>query len=415
VSRLHAPGFADLRIAVVSPFVDRHHGTERAIAELLERLANFYHCEIHLYAQRVEGLSLGDSGAARPENAGIIVWHKVPVLWGPHVGQFLGWMVWNGMLRWWHFRFRGVKFDRVLSPGINCLDADVIIVHALFHRLRELSREENADTQAKPGFFRGFHRSVYYGLLTRLERRIYSNKNVSLATVSQRSADLLKRYFGRQDVRVIPNGVDTREFSPSARLGHRTEARLKRNFRDSELVLLFIGNDWRVKGLPAVLKAMAATPGLPLHLLVVGDDLRGPYQEMAKSLGILERCRWESTCSDVVDLYAAADVYVSPSLEDSFGMPVAEAMACGLPVITSVFAGVSGLMRNEVDGFVLEDPRDTQALQVLLERLYSDKTLRQQIGASAGKTVQDWTWDGNAAAVWELLKEAAADDGKTQV
>lgn len=399
----------------MSPFVDRRHGTERALAELLERLASTYHCEIHLYAQRVEGLRLDDPLTSRLENAGTIIWHKVPSFRGPHLAQFLAWMACNGMLRWRDIRFFGAKFDLVLSPGINCLDANVIIVHALFHRLREILPEGNSDSQASLGFLRDLHRRVYYGLLSALERRIYTDKNVSLATVSQRSADLLKRYFGRQDVRVIPNCVGTREFSPSARLVHRTEARLKRNFPDSELVLLLIGNDWLVKGLPAVLKAMAAATGLPLRLLVAGDDLRGPYQEMAKSLGILERCSWESTRSDVIDLYAAADVYVSPSLEDSFGMPVAEAMACGLPVVTSVFAGVSGLMRNEIDGFILEDPRDVQALQILLERLHSDNALRQQIGAAAIKTVQDWTWDRNAAAVWELLKEAAADDGKSQV
>ena len=57
-------GCADLRLAVVSPFVDRRHGTERALAEVLERLASNEHCEIHLYAQRVESLSLAQPGAA---------------------------------------------------------------------------------------------------------------------------------------------------------------------------------------------------------------------------------------------------------------------------------------------------------------------------------------------------------------
>ena len=57
---LRAAGYSDLRLAVVSPFVDRRHGTERALAELLERLAGDYGCEIHLYAQRVEDLHISD-------------------------------------------------------------------------------------------------------------------------------------------------------------------------------------------------------------------------------------------------------------------------------------------------------------------------------------------------------------------
>jgi UDP-glucose:(heptosyl)LPS alpha-1,3-glucosyltransferase len=173
-------------------------------------------------------------------------------------------------------------------------------------------------------------------------------------------------------------------------------------------VLLLIGNDWRVKGVPAILAAMAAAPALPLHLLVAGNDAVDPFQEMAKHLGILERCQWEPPRGDVIDLYAAADVYVSPSHEDSFGLPVAEAMACGLPVITSVFAGVSGLVRDEIDGFVLPDPDVAHALTQLFERLHIDEALRHRIGRAAAGEVLDWTWDRNAEAIWELLNEAAA-------
>jgi glycosyltransferase involved in cell wall biosynthesis len=397
-----------LRLAVVSPFVDRRHGTERALAELLERLARDYHCQIHLYSQRVDDLVLDDPDVPRVAEKGAIWWHKVPAVGGPHLLQFVNWIAANGFLRWYYRLFRNSSVDLVLSPGINCLNADIVIVHALFHRLREFSSEESSDSSTQTGFFRRLHRRAYYALLAALERRVYSDRNVLLAAVSQRTADLLARYFLRRDVRVIPNGVDTGQFYTSARLGRRSEARNRRNFRDADFVLLLIGNDWRVKGVPAILAAMAAAPALPLHLLVAGNDAVDPFREMAKHLGILERCQWEPPRGDVIDLYAAADVYVSPSHEDSFGLPVAEAMACGLPVITSVFAGVSGLVRDQIDGFVLPDPDDTHALAQLLERLHIDETLRHRIGRAAAGEVLDWTWDRNAKAIWELLNEAAA-------
>src|SRR5277367_842837 len=112
---LRTTGCADLRIAVVSPFVDRRHGTERALAELLERLARDYGCEIHLYAQRVEDLQISDPHAARSKESGAIFWHKVPSIPGPHVVQFLAWMFLNGFLRWWHSTLGGAKYDLVLS------------------------------------------------------------------------------------------------------------------------------------------------------------------------------------------------------------------------------------------------------------------------------------------------------------
>ena len=389
--------------------MDRRHGTERALAELLERLARVYGCEIHLYAQHVADLALDDPGLQRSGVSAGIIWHRVMRLRAPHVVQFLGWMACNRALRWWHTHPRGAKFDLVLSPGINCLDADIIIVHASFQRLLELLNDEATGAKTHAGFLRRFHRWVYYGLLAALERRIYPNTNVTLLTVSQRSADLLKRHFGRQEVPVIPNCVDTRQFSPPVRLGRRREARLKRDYSDGELVILLVGNDWRAKGLAVLLKAVAAKPGLLFRVLVAGEDAPAPYQAMAKSLGILEQCRWESARADVMDLYAAADMYVSPSLEDSFALPVAEAMASGMPVVTSSLAGVSELIRNDVDGFILRDPHDTQGLQRLLERLYGDATLRRRISESAAQTAREWTWDRHAAAVWEVIKTSAAD------
>jgi glycosyltransferase involved in cell wall biosynthesis len=401
-----------LRIAVVSPFVDRRHGTERALAEVVERLARDYGCEIHLYAQRVEDLSISDPRAARSKESGVIFWHKVPSILGPHVVQFLAWMFLNGFLRWWHTAFGRAPYDLVLSPGINCLDPDVVIVHALFHRLKELAREENQDRAAQAGFFRRLHRRVYYGLLTKLERRTYSHPRVALAAVSKRTAGLLKGYFHREDVCVIPNGVDTRNFSMAARLARRAESRRRRGFSEEDFVLLLIGNDWHNKGVPCILEAMAALRALPIRSLMAGNDDAEPFRARAEELGVEDRCRWEVSSADVLDFYAAADVYVSPSREDSFGLPVAEAMACGLPTITSVCAGVADYIDDGVDGVVLRDPRDTQTLAELIERLQTQPDLRDSLGDAASKTIQEWGWNRNAAAVWELLKHAKS---KTQV
>jgi len=404
-----------LRLAVVSPFVDRRHGTERALAELLERLAHTYHNEIHLYANRVDDLSVNHSGGVLPPGTGRIFWHRVPSVPGPHLVQFVCWFYLNHFWRWAHTFFRGTSFDLVLSPGINSSDADVVIVHALFHRLRELSQEKAMSDSPGIGRLSRIHRRAYYALLTVLERRIYTNRKVSIVAVSQRTAGLLAGYFRRQEVRVIPNAVDTAQFSSAIRLSRRSEARLRRNFREGDFVLVLIGNDWENKGLSTILEALPKLADTPLKLLVVGDDDVSSWRPTTERLGVLDRCNWETACTNILDAYAAADVYVSPSQEDSFGMPVAEAMACGLPVVTSAFAGVASLLHDGIDGFVLQDPRDAETFAKLIRMLFDQTELRGRVGDAAAKTVLEWTWDRNAATVWELLKEVSAKKQTSRV
>src|SRR6266481_4276048 len=93
----------NFRIAVVSPFLDKQHGTERCVAEQIERLARHY--DVHLYSGRVEDVDL--SG---------IVFHRVPVLPGPHALAYLWWLAANHLQRLWDRHFRGLKYDLLYSP-----------------------------------------------------------------------------------------------------------------------------------------------------------------------------------------------------------------------------------------------------------------------------------------------------------
>jgi UDP-glucose:(heptosyl)LPS alpha-1,3-glucosyltransferase len=249
---------------------------------------------------------------------------------------------------------------------------------------------------------------MYYALLATLERRIYGNPAVTLAAVSPRTAEQLRKYFCRSDVAVVANAVDAEFFSVSERLAHRDEARRRRRVRADELLLLLIGNDWEVKGVGSVLRAMARMPDLPLRFLIVGCDAPESFQALAKSLGVAEHCLWETPAEDVRDFYAAADLYVCPSREDSFGLPVAEAMASGLAVITSTASGVGWLIEDGVDGFVLQEPLDAVTLSRLVRLLHDQPQLRERIGAAGTRTAQGWSWERNAAEVWKLLKGVAA-------
>jgi glycosyltransferase involved in cell wall biosynthesis len=386
-----------LRLAVASPFVDRRHGTERAVAELLERLAGKYGCEVYLYAQRVENLRASCRGDVPSEDTGTIIWRRIPSVPGPHLLGFISWYLLNRWRRAWDRYVHRIAFDFVFPPGINCSDADVVFVHAVFHRLAELQR-----LSPQRGL-RAIHRRAYYRMVCGLERRIYSNPWVALAAVSRHTARQLERFFGRNDVTVIPYGVDADFFRPEALVSLREAARQTWNIASRDIVLVLIGNDWRNKGLPALLEAITLCRELPLRLLVVGQDDPAPFAARVRQLDLAGRVAFALPSSDVRTFYAAADILAVPSLEDSFNLPALEAMACGIPVILSPEAGVSEWITPGEDAILLRDPLDVRELAQAIRLLIADPERMARLGQNAVRTASTLTWDRHAEAVFELL------------
>ncbi|MBS1840386.1 MAG: glycosyltransferase family 4 protein [Acidobacteria bacterium] len=387
-----------MRVAIVSPFVDKKHGTERAVAELAEHLAFKPGHEVHVYSQRVDDVAFSNPESIG-ERAGDIHWRKVVSVPGPHIVQFLSWFRLNRSARQADAARTGKKFDIVFSVGINCPDADVILVHAVFQRLAELQK------QSGDRGLRSLHRKLYYGLLCKLERKIYSDKRVTLAAVSQRTADQLARYFGRNDVRVIPNGVDFETFNPAARISLRRASREHFGFSHSEFVVLLVGNDWRNKGLGTLLESAADCRELPLRLLVVGSDDPENWRAQVSQLGLEQKVRFAPPSPNVLELYAAADVLAAPSREDSFNLPVLEAMACGLAAITSTDAGVATLLHHGTDCFILEQATDSATLAVYLRQLYENENLRTTMGEQAVRTASAYSWGKSCSSMEKLMEE----------
>jgi glycosyltransferase involved in cell wall biosynthesis len=382
------------RLAVVSPFIDKRHGTERRVAECISRLAADY--EIHVYSGRVDDLNLEE-----------VVWHRIPEFFGPHLLNYLWWFAANHLWRWWDARFHGLRYDVVYSPGINCLNADAVTVHVVFAEL--YSRvESDLRLRRNPmrSWLRVLHRRLYYRLIMALEQRVYPRTDLAVGVVSRQVAEQLARYFGRRDgTQVIYHGVDSSVFQPAARLRRRAEMRQYFGLSDADFVLLLVGNGWRNKGLPCLLEAMGKLSDLPARLLVAGSDDRVPYQLIARQLGIAELVTFLAPSPDVARFYAACDVYVGPSVHDSFALPPAEAMACGLPIITSRNNGGSEIVTHGVDGLIFEDPSDSEQLAQLIRQLYEDPEYRRRLGENAVLTAQQYTWDRNAAQMRALFEQ----------
>ena len=403
-----------MRLAVVSPFLDRQHGTELCVTEQIERLVQQYHWSIELYSQKVSQVNgVRPASGACQNSTGSILWHRVSDVPGPHLLKYIWWFFANHWQRWSDRSSGRVRPDLVYSPGINCLDADVIVVHIVFHAFYERVRAELALNRVPlQSWPRLIHRKLYYKLAMFLERKVYRNPRVHLVAVSSLVAAQMKTHFQRNDVTIIPNAVDTIRFTPEGRIAKRNVSRRSLSYSENDFVSLLIGNDWKKKGLDTLLTALAALTNLPLRVLVVGRDDPNFYRPLLNQLALQDRVRFEKPSADVLSFYGAADLYVGPSLEDAFNLPMLEAMACGLPVIASVQAGASENIRDYETGLLLRDPQDTDELVRLIRRLFDDAELRGKIGEAASRYVRNnCNWDRNVARTREFLEATLRSSG----
>ena len=365
------------------------------MAELISRLADDY--EFHIYSMRVEDIDLAP-----------VVWRRIPRASGPHLLIYIWWFLANHVFRW-HDRRRGIVPDLVYSPGINCLDADVVSVHIVFSsfrkRVRNALRLSHNRIRTWP---RMIHRRLYYRLISVLEPYVYGRADMCIAAVSQRTvADLQHSFPASGEITVIYNGVDLECFSPGRRAQLRFCSRRALSIQDEDFMLLLIGNDWRNKGLNCLLEAMARIDDPRLRALIVGSDDPATFLPLISRSGLQTRVLFCPPRRDVEAYYAAADAYVGPSLDDAFAQPPAEAMACGLPVITSRTNGGSEIITHGCDGLVLEDPADSAALADMIRDLIADPGLRNRLGEAAVKTALRYTWERNAAQMRALFEKAA--------
>jgi len=405
------------RIAVVSPFLDKRHGTERCIAEQVERLARDHGYEVHIYSQRVEDIpgveqfcpshatktkKEEDASRAAADKAsaasGLLVWHRISDIPGPHVLRYLWWLLANQFRRWKDRRFGGLGYDLVYSPGVNCFDADVISVHVVFAGLRRVMINKlDAPRGTLRTLPRLVHRRAYYRLAAALEGWAYACPRVTLVAVSRKTANDLRSWYGCTDqVSVVYHGLDTDQFNPRDRMELRQRARRELSLPGHVFAALLVGNDWTNKGLQCLLEALAKIGRSDLRVLVVGEDDPTPFGELARQKRLADQVLFLPPRADVQYYYAAADAYVAPSLNDAFSLPPAEAMACGLPTIASRQAGVSEIITHGRDGFILEDASSAGELAGLIRALLDDPELRAQLGEQAAHTARQYTWSRNA-------------------
>jgi len=192
----------------------------------------------------------------------------------------------------------------------------------------------------------------------------------------------IQRVYGYADPPLIPNGIPTDEYAPDH--DRRAQWRQAHGIEPHATVLAHVGRFATPKNHALLIEAFAQVrASTPLYLLLVGGgELEGAVREQVAQLGLEARVRFLGIRADVADILRASDVFVLSSLWEGNPLSVMEAMAAGLPVVSTAVGGVPELVRDGATGLLVPSG-DAGALGQAIQALVDDPARRQAMGAAA--------------------------------
>jgi len=384
-----------LRIAVIAPGVHHQAGPANVTAALVERLCEDH--QVSVFSHTIEGIDLSR-----------IKHYKVPAVTRPKFLAYITFLVSSTIILTALSFFRKRSFDIIHSTGCCCtFSTDVITSHFCEKGGLRLEKSNIIEMPHKSMLqkLKVLDHRIYRKLAAFVEGLIFGHNSPKARIVVSES---MKREFIRhygdaaKSIIVIPNGVDLKRFNPANRPVYRDRIRQKHGIYRSDPVLIFAGGDWERKGVPYIIEALRLLLSPNVKLFISGSGDEKFYSQLAELKQVRERIIFVSGSSNLWEYYAASDVFVFPTIYEPFGLVIVEAMASGLPVITSRLAGAADFITDGVDGLLLSDPSDINDLAAKIELLFSNAELRKTMGERARKTAEKLSWDRVAEKTLEV-------------
>ncbi len=301
-------------------------------------------------------------------------------------------------------RLAGKKFDLVQShERIACCDlyraGDGVHREWLRQRSRTLGWTGKLGSALNP----------YHHYVKVVEKSLFTSPRLKAVICNSRMVrDEIKHYFGTADeiLHVIYSGVDTKAYHPDLKK-HRAAIRAQYGISPEATLFLSVGSGFVRKGVPVLLEAMSGLSGNACLLVVGRDKNMSRFRERAQALGLSRRVFFAGAQADVKPYYGAADALVLPTLYDPFPNVALEAMAAGLPLITSTKCGAAELIENGKNGFVC-DALDRAGVEAAMKMLLSaDK--QTALGRAARQTVEAFSLDKMSDELVALYRQLCSN------
>ncbi len=260
-----------------------------------------------------------------------------------------------------------------------------------------LDRRRKFETPAQR-FAHGFNRK--HKELLRLEQYLLGERGAERVIANSKMVkdeifDLYNYLPDRIDI--VRNGIPLDRFRFDSALREKSRADL--GLQSNEIVALFAGSGWERKGLRYAIKAIEACARPGMRLLVAG---RGPARQFKSA-----RTRFLGEVVDLLPIYAAADIFILPSIYDPFSNACLEALACGLPVVTTRANGFSEIIEDRIHGSIVDTADNVTELRNGLE-LWSDPVRRTAARPTILKRASEFDISKNVEKTLGILLEVAA-------
>ena len=294
-------------------------------------------------------------------------------------------------------RYDIIHDNQTLGYGLLLAKSLGVPIVATIHH--PISVDMAAALAEAKSWLKSFRVAIFYSFL--IMQGVVSRRMDRVVTVSKTSAeDAIRAFKLRQDrVRIVHNGIDTGIFR---RLDHVEK-------EPNSLVIVGKTED-KKKGVHLLLKAVQLLKDdVDVKVKVVGkqDADDGYRRKLVQELGIGDRVTFTGHvgADKLAQLYSSAEIAVTASLYEGFGLPAAEAMACGTPVIATRAGALPEIVGEHGTG-ILIPPADPPALAAAIKRLLADRPLRQRMGDAARKRIEEsFSWEGAARKTLEVYQE----------
>ena len=265
----------------------------------------------------------------------------------------------------------------------------------------------------KPGFSQRLQElNPRHRTLIELERRIYLAESTRrIVTQSKLDRELLMKYYQipEEKIRTIYNGIDSKIFHPDVR-SSREQIRQKFGLPQTAPLLVFASMDFEGKGLRTILQSLAQLPKLDLHLLVLGTGPIHQFHNYARQLGVEKRVVFAGRQSDIANCYGAGDLFILPTEYEPFPNVNLEAMACGLPVLTTRTSGGADIISDCQNGYLIPTRNSLSEMTSALASYFELNDLeRASMSRAAIETAGRFPIENTIQRTLEMLEELCHD------